>query len=50
MSGKGLTINDIKKYIGILFRKGISFEEFDVKNGLIEVGDICKTFISQVTN
>lgn len=42
MSSKGLTISDIKKYIGIFFKKGISFEEFDINDGLIEVGDICK--------
>lgn len=39
---KGLTINDIKKYVGIFFKKGVCFEEFDVNNGIIEVGDICK--------
>ena len=41
-NSKGLTINDIKKYVGIFFKKGVCFEEFDVNNGIIEVGDICK--------
>lgn len=41
---KGLTFGDIKKYVGILFKKGISFEEFDINKGVIEVGDICTLF------
>ena len=41
-SSKGLTIDDIKKYVGVLFKKGVSFEEFDINNGIIEIGDICK--------
>ena len=43
---KGLTLGTIKKYFSILFKKGISFEEFDINNGTIEVGDICKEILA----